>query len=231
MSPVTNDSRLGGDDPSTGVLYLVSCPDALRLGTGDVVYQTQGAVWVKNGNPVVPPPPDPGQIAEEAAGQMTAPNPVIHLGPDPNKLAVKVPVWLSVDDRAPMTLTVAVRGLSVTVTATLKSTTWSMGEPVDPADPSDKVASFNCDGAGTPAPAHPDPAVKPPCGYTYVWKSLAERTGGTKTWPVTATTNWDVTWTASNGTGGALANPLTPTTTQQVAVGEWRSTLVSGSGG
>ncbi len=162
---------------------------------------------------------------------MTAPDPVIRLGPDPNKLAVKVPIWLSVENQIPMTLTVAVRGLSVTVTATLKSTTWSMGEPVDPTDPSTRVPAFNCDGAGSPAPTHPDPTTDPPCGYTYIWKSLAERTGGTKTWPVTATTNWAVTWAASNGTGGTLANPLTPTSTQQVAVGEWRSSLVSGSGG
>jgi hypothetical protein len=179
----------------------------------------------------VAPPPAPDQVAEEAAGQMTAPDPVIHLGPDPAKLAVKVPVWLSVDNQAPMVLTVAVRGLSVTVTATLRSTTWSMGEPINPDDPSNKAATFSCNGAGTPAPAHPDPKIQPPCGYTYIWKSLADRTGGTKTWPVTATTNWDVTWTASNGTAGALPNPLTPSTTQQVAVGEWRSSLVSGTGG
>ncbi len=225
------DSRLGGDDPTSGSLYIVSCPDAIDLKTGNVVFNQTGAVWARNGAPPAPPPPNPEKIAQSVADQMTAPDPVVHFGPDLTKVAVKVPVWLWVDTQEPISFTLAVRGLSVTVTATLKSTTWSMGEPVDPADPSHKVASFECEGAGTPSPAHPDPAVKPPCGYTYIWKSLAERTNGSKTWPVTATTNWDVTWTASSGTGGALTNPLTPTTTQQVAVGEWRSNLVSGSGG
>ncbi len=230
IRPVANDPRLGGDDPATGVLSIISCPDLLHGGTGNVVYATQGTVWARNGVPAVARPPDPAQVAQEAVGQMIAPNPVITLGPHPNQLAVKIPVWLSVNDPGPMTLTVAVRGLSVTVTATLTSTTWSMGEPVDPANPSNKVAAFTCPGSGTPAPAVPDSRTPPPCGYTYIWKSTADRTHGTRTWPVTATTNWHVTWTASNGAAGVLPNPLTPNATVQVNIGEWRSTLINGSG-
>jgi hypothetical protein len=225
------DSRLGGDNPSEGVLYIISCPSAISLTTGQLLYQDDGYVWARNGVTPLRPPPDPQQVAEEAAGQMTAPDPTIRLGPDPSKLAVKIPTWLWVDSQQPLTLTVAVRGLSVTVTATLKSTTWSMGEPVDEPNTSAQVPSFTCQGTGEPAPASPSVSTIPPCGYTYSWKSLASRTKGTGTWTVTATTNWDVTWTASNGTSGTLLQPLTPSTSQQVAVGEWRSTLVSKFGG
>lgn len=222
------DPRLGGADPSTGVLYLVSCPDALNVATRNVIFQQQGAIWTPNGTPPAPPPPDPAQVAEEAAGKMTAPDPVIHLGPNAKQVAVKVPVWLWIDKPQPMTLTVAVRGLSVTVTATQISTSWSMGEG-DRIGPSSAGGSpVTCAGTGTAPPPHPDRTVIPPCGYTYTWKSLPERTGGTGTYPVTATTNWQVTWTASDGTNGTLPAPLTPTATEQVAVGEWRTELVSG---
>ncbi len=231
LTATKGDPVLGGDDPSAGVLYSVLCRDGIHVVAHGVTYARAETVWVRNGAPVVVPPPDPAQVAQEAAGTMTAPNPVVNLGPNPATVAVKVPIWLWIDDPAPMTLTVAVRGLSVTVTAKLTSTTWSMGEPFDPADPASKVASFTCQGAGTPAPARPDPKAKPPCGYTYIWKSLRERTNGAGTWPVTATTNWAVTWTASDGTNGALPRPLTPATTRQIAVGEWRSSLIAGPDG
>ncbi len=205
------------------MLYIVSCPDALNQQTGNVVFQQQGTVWAPNGQPPAPPPPDPAQIAQEAAGKMTAPDPVVHLGPNADQLAVKIPVWLWIDKPQPLSLTVAVRGLSVTVTAKLVSTTWSMGEGNTSGG-----STVTCPGAGTPPPAGADRTVVPACGYTYTWKSLPERTGGTGTYEVTATTNWQVTWTASDGTSGTLPAPLTPATTEQVAIGEWRAVLVSG---
>lgn len=222
------DPRLSGADPITGVLYLVSCPDALNATTGNVVFQQQGTVWTPNGVPPAPPPPDPAQIAQEAAGKMTAPDPVIHLGPNAQQVAVKVPVWLWIDPPQPIALTVAVRGLSVTVTAALVSTTWAMGEGDRSGPSSSGGSAVTCTGSGTPPPAHPFRTVVPPCGYTYTWKSLPERTGGTGAYQITATTNWQVSWTASDGTNGTLPAPLTPATTQQVAVGEWRAELVAG---
>lgn len=231
VEPQLNDSRLGGDAPTSGILYAITCPEAINLSTGKLVYFGNGSIWVRNGQPLAPPAPDPGQIAEQASGQITVPLPAIHLGPDAGKLAVKVPIWLWVDSPAPLTVTVAVRGLAVTVVASLESTTWSMGEPIDQKSPLTKVISFNCSGPGIPAPAAPDPQFQPACGYTYNWKSLNDRTGGSGSWSVTATANWRVRWTASNGTQGQLAKKLTPSTSQQVTVGEWRSTLVANPGG
>ncbi|MET3806857.1 hypothetical protein ABIB25_003877 [Nakamurella sp. UYEF19] len=219
---------MGGDDPSEGVLYLVSCPDAININTGALIYAQTDTIWARTGVAPVAPPPDPAALAQQAAGRLQAPDPSIQIGPNPGQLAVKVPIWLSITDQPPLTLTVAVPRLSVTVTATLTSTTWSMGEPVDPATPNAKVANFTCEGTGTPAPADVDAGTKPPCGYTYIWKSLTDRTDGTGTWPITATTHWTVTWTASDGTNGTLPQPLTPQATTQVAIGEWRSTLVAG---
>lgn len=158
------------------------------------------------------------------------PQPKLNFGPDRHKLAVKVPVWLWVDSEAPLTNTVTVRGLSVTVTATLKTTTWSIGEPKDPSEPFSKTIPFACAGAGTPGPANSEIKVKPLCGYTFTWKSTADRTRGSGTWQVSATTQWAVTWKASNGVSGVLDPPLTATNTDQLAIGEWRSSLVSPAG-
>ena len=231
ITAIKGDPLMNGDDPSAGVLYQVSCPDPVNLTIHGLVFAQTHNIWVRNGQPVAPPPPDPLQIAQEAVGTMTVPDPVPYFGPVSTQLAVKVPIWLWVAPPPPVILTVAVRGLAVTLTATMTSTAWSMGEPQHLEDPAVTVPTFSCAGAGTPPPADQDAATSPPCGYTYTWKSLSARTNGAGTWPVTVTTNWQVTWTATNGTAGALPAPLTPSTTAHVAIGEWRSSLVAGSGG
>jgi len=219
-----------------GAVYSVSCPDAINISTGRTIFATMGYVFAATGVAPVAPPPDPGLLAQQALAQMTVPNPVIHFGPDPTQVAVKIPVQLWIDNPGPMSVTVTVRGLSVTATAVITSTTFTMGEPADahqqgsaPADP------LTCTGAGNPTPtpgatagSGTDAAT---CRYTYQWQSTADRTAGTAKWPVTAVANWTVTWTATNGAGGTLTQPLTPTQTTNLEVGEWRSVLVAGPGG
>lgn len=230
--PIKDDPRLGGDDPSTGILYRVSCPDAISLATGELVYADEGFLWTRTGEPVVPPPPDPAKMAQEAAGQMRIVSPTPHLGPNINQLAVKVPIWLWIDEPRPMSLTVSIRGLSVKAVASLDTTTWSMGEPDDIVEPQVRVPQITCQGSGVPSPARPAQGAHPTCGYTYKWRSLAGRTNGTKTWTVTTTTQWKVTWTASNGAHGELADQLVSAPRQQqVTVGEWRSSLIATTGG
>ncbi|HEY4993474.1 MAG TPA: hypothetical protein VII33_15475 [Nakamurella sp.] len=121
--------------------------------------------------------------------------------------------------------------MSVTATATLTSTTWSLGEPTtsgaeyQPGPP----ATVTCTGAGSPPPAGYDWQAEPPCGHKFVWRSLKERTGGTGTWPITATTNWAVTWQSNTGAAGTDA--LTATAADRFDVGEYRIVLVQGPGG
>ena len=71
--------------------------------------------------------------------------------------------------------------------------------------------------------------AQPPCGYKYHWRSLKERSDGTGTWPITATTNWTVTWQSNTGvTGGTTLNA---TSNDQFDIGEYRTVLVKGAGG
>jgi hypothetical protein len=61
------------------------------------------------------------------------------------------------------------------------------------------------------------------------WRSLKERTGGTGKWPITATSNWNVTWQSNTGvTGGTVLNA---TSNDQFDIGEFRTVLVQGPGG
>lgn len=105
-----------------------------------------------------------------------------------------------------------------------------MGEPVGDPDGggSGQVASLTCAGAGGAPPAGVDRSVVPPCGYTYVWRSDAGRTGGAGAWPVRAVAHWTMSWQATNGAQGTIA--LQAAAATQVTVGEWRVALVDGGG-
>jgi hypothetical protein len=121
--------------------------------------------------------------------------------------------------------------VSVTATATLKSVTWSLGEPSTTGDTfaPGTAAGLTCQGSGVaPTPAD-DWKTEPPCGYKFRWRSTKERTGGAGTWPVTATSNWDVVWESNTGVTGATT--LAATSADAFDVGEFRTVLVQQPGG
>ncbi|MET0965257.1 MAG: hypothetical protein ABWZ02_02605, partial [Nakamurella sp.] len=181
--------------------------------------------------PAVPPPPDPATLAQEAIGQLKVPAPSIGAGPGREELAVNLWTWLWIDDPGPMAETVAAGGVSVTATAALTSVSWSLGEPAIHGGryESGPPATITCEGPGTPPPPNYDWKAQPPCGYMWHWRSLKERTGGTGKWPITATSNWNVTWQSNTGvTGGTVLNA---TSTDQFAIGEFRTVLVQRPGG
>jgi hypothetical protein len=130
-----------------------------------------------------------------------------------------------------MSATAAAGGVSVTATATLASTAWSLGEPAatgGPYGPGPPV-TITCQGTGTPPPANYDWKAEPPCGHKYTWRSTKERTGGTGKWPITATSNWDVTWQSNTGVSGSAT--LSATGTDALDIGEYRIVLVQEPGG
>lgn len=185
-------------------------------------------VWSANGAPPVAPAPDPVELAQSAAAQIKVPAPVLHVGPRQDRIAVKVPVWLWVDDQPARTVSVSAGGLTVTASASLTSTDWSMGEPVENPDRGmgARVAPFTCTKRGVEPPVVVDPATVPQCGYTYQWRSTAERTSGARSWHVTTIAHWTLHWAATNGQQGDI--PLQATSDANVNVGEWRASLVAG---
>jgi len=218
--PPAGDPLWEGNDPSTGSVITRSC-------NGPIEYR-----FMPGPNPAAPPPPpDPAVLAQQAYSELEIPQPSIAAGPDRTKLAVNLWTWLWVDNPGQLSVTVAAGGVSVTATATLSSVTWTLGEPAAQGDTYQQgsPATITCQGAGTPPPASYDWKAQPPCGHKFHWRSLKERTGGTGTWPITATTNWTVAWQSNTGvTGGTTLNA---TSNDQFDIGEYRTVLVQGAPG
>jgi hypothetical protein len=172
---------------------------------------------------------DPAVVAAEAYNSIRFPVPTPHLSPYA-KIAINYWNYLSVDDPGPLSASASAAGLTVTATARLASSTWSMGE-VRTLHTTAKVAAFTCRGGGARPGPDPEWNVARPastdCAYAYQWQSLPGRTGGAGTWPVTVSTRWDITWTASNGLRGTATRTQTSAPTR-VTVGEWRTVVVAG---
>ncbi len=221
VNPPAEDASWQGNDPSTGMVIENNCDGPVRTLF----------LAVPNGSPAPPPPPQPEELAQRAYREMVMPRPNISAGPDRTKLAVNLWTWLWVDDPGPQTLTVSVGEISVTLTATLESVTWSLGEPAAtggsyaPGPP----LSITCPGTGSAPQANYDWKAEPPCGHKYTWMSAKDRTGGSGKWPITATSNWNVTWQSNTGVSGSTV--LTASSADALEIGEYRTVLVQGPGG
>jgi hypothetical protein len=233
--PPPGDAEWAGNDPTTGVLKFRSCavlfPGAPGAPGNPDGRPVQIQFFPNNLAPPAPPPINPAVLAREAIARLTVPNPAIGAGPDRSKLAVNLWTWLWVDNPGQLLATVTAGGVSVPATATLTSVTWTLGEPATQGETYQQgsPATITCQGASTPPPATFDWKAEPPCGHQFHWRSLKERTGGTGTWPITATTNWTVTWQSNTGvTGGTTLNA---TSNDQFDIGEYRIVLVQGPGG
>lgn len=196
--PPAGDPVYGGADPSEGTLYW--CTDDWT-GVNQMVFFT-GA-----------PPLDPMVLVRQVVAGMdlepirmgTAPE----SGPDRMGL-VGMPVWLWVDRPDEHTFGPVSNGasqgpLSVTVTAKVASIHWDMGDG----------STFSCDNPGTPYEDRFGKSDSPNCGYHYEQTS-ADQPGGS--YAVTATSHWEVTWTANTGASGSIR--LTRTATTQLRIGE-----------
>jgi len=187
-------------------------------------FAASGAAAAPGAPPAPPPPPDPAVLAQQAYQQIPIPKPEIHFGPHPDLVAVNIPVWLWVSKVQVAPVTVAAGGVSVTATPALTSVSWSMGEPVDPNNPSVPAPAVVCAGDAmyTPAPTDVAPTVVPGCGYSYQWRSLKARTGGLGSWAVSASATWVITWTSNVGQGGTITAPPA-NSVANLQVGEWQT--------
>lgn len=229
--PADSD-RWAGRSPSDGSFAGLGCgaPPGNGSGQGSTI-DIQFVPNAAPGEAQLPPPPDPNVVAQVAIDRLQIPTPSIQSGPDPSKLAVNLWTWLWIDDPGTLSATAAVSGVSVTATATLSSATWSLGEPAPTGGPyaQGPPLIITCRGAGTAPLADYDWKTEPPCGHKYSWMSTKERTGGSGKWPVTATSNWTVTWQSNTGVSGS--GELNATGNDALEIGEYRTVLVQGPGG
>jgi hypothetical protein len=97
-------------------------------------------------------------------------------------------MWIDAGDWEPVTATAGIPGLSVTATATPTQVSWDMGDGT----------TVTCDGPGTPY----DPDLEPSDQSTDCSHVYQQRGAHT----ASATVVWSVAWTASDGSGGVLAD-------------------------
>ena len=228
-TPPAGDPRWGGADSTKGVLYAMSCPDALNAVTRNPVYAFIRYVYAATGTTPQAVVPDPVALAQQAISALNIPTPAVSFGPDPAKIAANYWTYLWVSNAAPKTATAAAGPVSVTATATLTSVMYSMGEPVSASDLSTPSAPLTCTGAGVDLGPSVDITATPPagsCAYMFHVRSTAGRTNGAGSWPVTATATWTVVWTSNIGVGGTVVPPARASTTQ-VRVGAWGTVIVA----
>ena len=156
-----------------------------------------------------------GDLAARARDELPLVYPEPHTSPAITRdQMVGIDTWMWLDPAAwqPLTATAAIAGvgggpgLSVTATATPQSVTWDMGDGT----------VVTCDGPGTPYDdARPEATQHTDCRHTYQSRAAYD---------ATATITWSISWTASDGTGGQLADasrttqfPMTVAERQAVA--------------
>ena len=148
-------------------------------------------------DPIAPPAPQAVAVAfddlvQRAVDELLLASPLPRMSVSGNGF-VGVPVWLWIENNGvasvgPISATATAGAARVTATGRLTSVEWSMGPPGQ---------TVRCTGPGTPW--NGQEGDSPDCGYTYALRSLPERTDGTGSWPVTATSIWTVTWSGVSG--------------------------------
>jgi hypothetical protein len=228
IQPAAGNPLWQGNDPSAGTVEYTNC---LTTPGGAQVAPYRFVANVAPGAPAVPvapPPPTPAELAQQAYRELPIPVPSMNFGPDPQRIAVRYWLYLWVGDPGAVSATATVGAVSVTASARLSSVTWSMGAPVSADRLLIPAAPITCQGAGVNPGAVDTTADPAPgsCAFMYQVRSTPERTGGSGTWPVTATATWTISWVASTGETGTLTAPPRVSTTG-VQVGAWSSVLVA----
>ncbi|MCT1517139.1 hypothetical protein [Dietzia cercidiphylli] len=140
---------------------------------------------------------------------------------------VGMPVWMWVENPSPETIGPMQRVVTsgpvvVTLNATMMAVNWDMGDG----------GHVLCPGALAPFTPYTDvagDAPSPTCGYRYNRSSLTEPG---KQFEVTASSTWQVTWTATTpagATGGVI--PMARSSSTNISVGENQVLVLPGTPG
>ena len=201
--PPAGDPNWQGHQPGDGAVYNCYQPQ-----TDLNIY-----IWAQNAPPgagIGPTPRDVAQLAIKRMGLRAidigiAPKP----GPDSVGL-VGMPVWMwakAPNDHTygPMTASASAGGITVTATAKVLRITWDMGDGT----------TVTCRTAGTPYKASYGQKRSPDCGHVYMTSSADQPD---KSYTVTATSDWVITWAGAGQTGTIRLGGLTRST--QITIGE-----------
>ncbi len=129
------------------------------------------------------------------------PKPQVAFSPPVDKMIVNFETWLGVTPRQPVTATAAIPGLSATVTAEPTDIEWSTGSRV-----AGDITKISCQPWGSTESATGG------CAWTPAYPSVGKVTGTTdQRYHGSVTIVWKVSWQATNGASGTLADLRTTT--------------------
>jgi hypothetical protein len=151
---------------------------------------------------------DPAALAVEASKRLALPLPQPQISPAGDQI-VNLQSWLWLGGPwAPLSSTVSVPGVSVTVRAVPEQSVWTMGD----------LGQVVCDGPGTAYDSMiPAAAQSPSCAYTYVESSASQPN---LQFRASVSVRWHATWTAAGVAGGGDLGMIERTTTFPIRVGE-----------
>lgn len=190
----------------TGAWYVQTCmrSSSACQSTYDICQLTHQRVWVQHPGIHTPAQPSAGTLAEHARSTANLPSPTIHTAPaqigrTPGT-AVNLKTWLWIGSGIwhPISTSASAGKLTATVTAVPVSVTWDTGDG----------HVLVCSGPGTPwNPLVATGSQETSCYHVWRTSSLgqpADGPGGTPAYRLSATINWEVSWSASNGRSGSL---------------------------
>lgn len=167
--------------------------------------------------------PNAEDIARRAVASMHLPAAEINLTPQPNLIEPNILIhrdnhlWVPPGTLTPRTTSASDGGLTVSLTATPSSITFTSRD-------GDATTSLTCDPAHIDGPP-PDPHATP-AACAMVWQHPSRNTS-TGQYTITATVTWTITWQGPGQSGTLTTNP---TSTVQVAVTDYPVRLIPNHG-
>ena len=194
--------------PTPGGWYSVTCENSI---TGASTTQTEWLTsQVQTGTPVI----DPRTLALQAENSLRLPSPTLHFNPTGSSV-VNLPTWLWIDPSVwhSYSVTVAVGTVSVSAVATPSAVVWQMGDG----------GGVSCAGPGRAFDvSRPARTQVTACAYRYRSSSLGQASADGNpdgaAYPVRATVNWAVTWSATGAEGGGTLPPLATSASSSLRV-------------
>ena len=145
-------------------------------------------------------PTDVARVAYQKATALVG-KPDVAFSPPIDKMIVNFETWLGVTPRQPVTATATIPGLSATVTAEPTNIEWATGSRV-----AGDSTNISCQPWGSTTSAAGG------CAWTPAYPSVAKVTGTTDLhYHGSVTIVWKVSWQATNGATGTLADLRTTT--------------------
>ena len=220
---LNNEGGFPPGGPTPGAWYSVTCDDA---ASGAQVTQT---VWITQGQAASVPQVDPRSLALQAEQSMRLPTPAIGLDPVGTSV-VGLATWLWVDPSiwSVKSVTASAGSVSATAVARPVGVTWTTGDGT----------VVTCGGPGVVyVPTRPAAWQSTYCSHVYAASSLGQPSPDGDPddgrYPVTATVEWDVSWSAVGAPGGGALPTLytTSRTSLRVMQVESLNTALNGSSG